>query len=352
MWKQFIRLMNQAGEGSDGGGGSDGGSSSGSSGDGAGSGSAGNLMGGGSGSSASGDAGSQGAGNQGSGDAGNQEGSSSGGSFKLNIYDDDGKVDPAFMDSLGDENKGVGKIFSKYTNTEDAIKGIANLAFMAKKGEIAPLPDDAPESAKQAQDEMLRKALGTPETAGDYQFKLPEGMEESGLDKELVGQLKAYAHENRMSRDTAQGLFDMALQREAAIHQSYEGNDQALIQKGHEALTKEYGADLPKKIEAAKRGVMLADPDIDVNTDPAFNHPTTVKLAIALAERTSDDSMPSGGQGGAASGMNFREQSRDIAQNPNNQWYKAYHDQSDPRHDAAVAEKTRLSKLAVKNKQS
>lgn len=343
MWiKRFQRIMEEQGDASGGGG------------DGAGAeaaapGAGTNLMGG---AAASGDTGGQGDGSGGAAAASAAGGDSSSSSFKLGVYDADGNVDPAFLAGLSDEEKGVGKFFAKYKDDANAIKGIANLQFLAKKGEIAPLPDDAPESAKIAQDEMLRKALGTPDVAGDYQFKLPEGMTDDGLDKEFVDGFKEYAHAHRMSQDTAQGLFDMALQREAAIHAGYEQKDAQLVQEGHKALAKEYGAELPQKIEAAKRGVMLADPDIDVNTDPAFNHPTTVKLAIALAERTADDSMPTGGQGAAASGMNFREQSRDIAQNSSNQWYKAYHDPSDPRHDAAVAEKTRLSKLAAKNKQS
>lgn len=336
MWiKRFQRIMEEHGDASGGGG-------DGAGADAAAAGAGTNLMGG---AAASGDTGGQGDGSGGAAAAASAAagGSSSSDSFKLGVYDADGNVDPAFLAGLSDDEKGVGKFFAKYKDDANAIKGIANLQFLAKRGEIAPLPDDAPEAAKVAQDEMLRKALGTPAVAGDYQFKLPEGMKEDGLDKEFVDGFKEFAHANRMSPATAQGLFDMALHREAAIHAEYGQKDAQLIQEGHKVLAKEYGTDLPKKIESARFGAMLADPSIDVNTDPAFSYPTTVKLAIALAERTADDSMPSGGQGAGSFGMNKLEQSRDIVNNPNNPHHAAYHGPHGKEKDAAMKLKSALS---------
>lgn len=327
MWKYLLNsvLREEAGDGGDGGGGA-GGGSGGDSGGGT------NLLNGADG---------------GSGGGGGDDGGDGGSSFKLNIYDNEGNLTEDFKSSIGEEYKGVEKIFGKYKNTEDAIKGIHNLAFMAKRGEVGPVDPNAPEHVKQEHDAMLRKALGVPETSDDYQLQLPEGMKEDQVDKEFLGNLKKFAHENRISPKTFNDFAPLLMAREQQIHASYAQRESEMLSSGQKALQEAYGDDLNGKLDMARKGVLLADPDIDVANDPAFLHPTTVKLAIALAERTSDDSLPRN-QGGGSGGMNYIEQSRDIVSNPNNQWHKAYHDSSDPNHDAAVAEKSRLSKLAHK----
>lgn len=340
MWKQFKRLMEEAGDGGDGGG------------DGAAA--AGGLLGGGDGAAASTDgavASQSNAGADAAAAAQVAQPADTGGSFKLNIYGDDGKLSEDFAKSIPEEYKGVEKIFGKYKSQEDLIKGIHSLSFMAKKGELGPLDPNAPDHVKQEYDSQVKSALGIPETAADYAIQFPEGTPDDAIDTEFVDSMKQFAHENNVTPEALNKFAPILMQREAAIHEGYANQDAQLLKSGMESLQKEYGSDFGSKIEAAKRGVMLADPDIDVANDPAFKHPTAVKLAIALAERTGDDRQPNASAAGGTN-MNFREQSRDIVSNPNNQYHAAYHDSQHPQHDAAVKEKGRLSKLAHQNGQA
>ncbi len=269
--------------------------------------------------------------------------------FRLNIYDDEGNLSEDFKKSLPEEQKGLIKHFGKYKNTADAMKGLHHMSLRAMKAEVQPLDPNATDEQKVEFNGMVRTALGIPETAADYQLQLPEGVKEENLDKEFVDSLKQFAHENNVTPDAFNKFAPILMQREAAIHQSYAEKDAATVEGGISALDKLWGADAVANKQAAVNAVALVDPDIDPATDPAFMHPTTVRLAHKLAEVTGDDRRPNPTGGGAGAGAgNFREQSLAIVNDKNNPWYDAYHDSKHPNHDAAVKEKQRLSKLAHK----
>jgi hypothetical protein len=269
--------------------------------------------------------------------------------FSMGMYDGDGNLTEAFSNSVHEDYKGVVKHAAKYKSEADFIKGTSSLLTMAKRGEVGPLADDAPEHVKAEHLNMIRKATGVPDTAADYAIALPEGFDESTLDKEVMDGFKKAAHDNNMTPAAANEMFAMAMAREAAIHQSYQDKDAVDLVEGGQVLAKLWGDDAPRNIAKATAAIKLVDADLDMS-DPAFKHPTAVRLAHKLAELTGDDSGVNAGSQGQG-GNNFREQSKDIVGNVNNPWHAAYHNAQDPKHDAAVKEKTRLTKLALQHGQ-
>lgn len=275
--------------------------------------------------------------------------------FRLNVYNDEGELSEDFVKSLSDEHKGLAKHFGKYKGenaTSEAIKGLFHMSKRAQQAELQPLGPNATEDERKEHDAMVKTALGIPETPGDYQLNLPEGMDKDSVDKEFVNSLKEFAHSANVTQSDFDAFTPILLNREAAIHKSYADADAKLVRDGVEALGKEWGDNKEANFAMAVKGAQRVDPSIDPGKDPAFKHATTVRLAHKVAELTADDSRPGGGGGSAGSGGNYREQSRAIAQDPNNQWYKAYHDAKHPDHTAAVAEKSRLSKLAHQSGQA
>lgn len=269
--------------------------------------------------------------------------------FALNIYDDAGNLTEEFKASVPEDQQGLLKHFGKYKTTADALKGTHSLMTMAKRGEVGPLADDAPDHVKAEHAAMIRKANGAPEIAGDYVYPVPEGMEASDLDQDAVKAAQEIAHKGNVPQETFKEFADLQQSREQAIHASYAAREQQLVQDGIATLTKEFGSEAGAKFQAASRAVGEQFPDVNVATDPAFQHPTSIKMALKIAELTAPDGGLKGGSlGGAADGGNYREQSKAIAQDPNNTLYAAYHDQNHPNHQHAKAEKTRLSKLAAK----
>lgn len=323
---------------------------------GAGGGGAGTLLADGANASG-GDTASGGAGDGASGggtDGGGQTGGGSASPFGLNVFKD-GDVTDEFVAAAGDEYKGVVDLAKKYASAENPtaefIKGLHNLQYMAKsKGELAPLPEDAPESVKQEWDAKMRDVLGVPATAGDYQLKLPEGVEEGSLDTEYLTNLKEVAHANRIPQSAFDAFAPLLMQREVQIAEGIEQERQQQLDAGRQALTKEYGDETPQVLAQAAAVAMQLDPDIDVNSEEALRHPFTIKALHKIAELTGDDKGLRSGMGtlGGQGQTDFRQQSLAIVNDPSNPWHKAYHDVDHVDHAKAVAEKQRLSKLALR----
>lgn len=323
--QRFMRLRDEAGDGGDGGAGD-----------------GGNILAGANGGDNAGDGGS-------GGDAAAQAAAAGGNAepFAMNIYDEEGNVSEAFKASVPEEHKGFLKHVSKYKTTEDYIKGTSNLLYMAKRGEIAPVPEDAPEGVKAEYAAKVKSLLGIPGTADAY--RLPDGIDEANVDKEFVAQLQQFSHEHNVTPEAFQKFAPILMEREAAIHATYQQAEDTAVQEGRAALAKEYGDETQKNFQLATNAAIKVDPTIDVANDPAFNHATTVRLAVALAKATGDDAglqNPSSAAG--ANGMTAAEQSADIIKNPNNPQHAAYHDPKHANHKAAVAEQQRLSKLATR----
>lgn len=324
--KHFIKLYDEAGDGGTGGGG-EGGNAAGSGSTGAG-GSGSLLAGAGGDSNGGGNAGQQ------------QQAASVGGDpWFVGLYDSSGKLDSTKFDGLPSHLKQHKETFSKYQTVEALLGGMGNLAHLAGRKALAPLPADATDEAKAERAKLMAGLNNTPEKPEGYGFNKPDAVPDSAWDQEYVNGVAGILHKFQASPELAKALMDHDLAHLSKVSASTEANMQAAAAAEMKTLKDTWGNDYSKNLELAVRGAKTAG--IDPN-DPLFASAKVVMMAAKFAGMVSEDRLVSG-QSDGMGGQDDRAKALDIVNNPSNPMYKAYHDVNDPRHSEAVAAKSRLN---------
>lgn len=256
------------------------------------------------------------------------------------FYGEDGKIDKTAWDRLPDHLKPYKDQFSKYDSMDALLIGTANLASLAGKKGLAPLPANAPDHVKAERAALLREINGTPKTPEEYGIKRPDTVPEDQWNGEYVNGVLGVLHKHNASPELVKELValdtDFAGKSREGMQAKSEAEKAAYAQTQVKELetTWPVAAERTKALQLATRAAMTAG--LDPTKDPIFAHAAVVKAFAKFGELVSEDKLVSGadqtGQGG-----NDQTKALDIINNPDNGEHKAYHDPSHPMHKRAVS---------------
>lgn len=193
--------------------------------------------------------------------------------------------------------------------------------------------------------------LGRPEKPDGYGFKLPEGMDESQLDKSRLDKWRVKMHEAGLSKTQAEGIINEFLADEFGNNKSAQANHAAEVESWELGLKQEFGAKYDEKVNFARYAAKeFASPALIEYLDKTGlgSHPEIVKMLSAVGSRMSDDSARGSGGGNAAG----RVTSPEAAQHALNEFnrdsakQKALFNASDPMHAQVVKERAELFAIA------
>lgn len=261
----------------------------------------------------------------------------------VGLWDKTGKIDAKKFDALPDGLKAHKEQFAKYQTADAFFHGVANLANLAGKKGLQPLPKDAPAEVVAERNALLRTLNGTPEKPEGYGITRPADMPEGNWNGEYVNGILGILHKHNASPELVKELVKADLDFAGKIREGHSGAEaQHLAAQAAELKTAFGEGDaFSTKIASAQRAARTLGLDIN---DPAIGNNAKVIVALAkVAEMVSEDRLVSGdGKGGGS--MTDRQKAIDIVKNESNPLYKPYHDPNDPRHDEAVAAHSAFNK--------
>lgn len=272
---------------------------------------------------------------------GGQGSAASGGAWFVGLYGADGKIDPKKFDALPDHLKAHADTFKKYQTVEALLGGMGNLANLAGKKGLEPLPKDAPAELVAERQALMRKLNNVPEKPEGYGIKKPDGVPDAQWNGEYVGGVLGILHKHNASPELVQELTKFDGEFATKLAQGGEAAQAQALTKERETLQTEFGTALPAKINLAARAAKTLG--LDPDNDPMFRTAAGVKAMLKVAEMVSEDRLVSG-EGGADFGKSDREKALDIVNNPANPLHKAFHDADHPQHQAAVEARSAFNK--------
>jgi len=258
----------------------------------------------------------------------------------VGLYDSTGAINPAKFDALPTHLKAHKETFAKYKTVEALLGGMSNLAQLAGKKGLAPLPADAPAEIKAERAKLMAELNNAPKTPEGYGFKRPDSIPESQWSEPYVQGIAGILHKHSASPELAKELMAFDAQHAGTMMEGVKGAETAAYAKEATALKEAFGGEYAKKIDLAVRGAKTLGMDIN---DPLFRNHKAVVMMSKFAEMVSEDRLVSG-ESSANAGMDDRAKALDIVNNPANPLHKAYHNAEDPMHAQAVSVKSQFSK--------
>ena len=254
------------------------------------------------------------------------------------LMNDKGDINPAAWDKLPEGLKGYKDTFAQNKNINGLMMQMANLASLAGKKGLAPLPDGASDEMKAARAELMRQINGVPAKPEEYGVKRPDDYPEQHWDDDYVKGQLAIMHKYHAPPGMAKELADFDVKYNLNRLKEFEASSEAEQKAAREKVIGKLKAEwktpevYQKNVDLARRAVQTAG--LDPN-DPIFATEAGIKLAAFFGSRTSEDKLVSGSST-VNTGLNDYAKANDIIANPENQLHKAYHDSTHPLHEQAV----------------
>lgn len=249
------------------------------------------------------------------------------------LYDQSGNINAKAFDALPDHLKGHKDTFAKYKTVDALLGAMGNLAQLAGKKGLQPLPANSPPEVVAERQALMRQLNNVPEKPDGYGIKKPDATPDDQWNGEYVNGVLGVLHKHNASPELVKELVAMDQKFATDIQAGAEAATTQAMAKEHEALTKEFGVGLPKKLDLAARAARTLG--LDPETDAMFRTASGVKAMLRVAEMVSEDKLVSGdtSQDFGASDLS---KARSVIHDQTNPLYKAYHNPEDPGHQAAL----------------
>lgn len=262
------------------------------------------------------------------------------------LLKDNGELDHSVWDKAPAEFQAYKGVFSQSKNLNALLMQTANLASLAGKKGLAPLPEGASQQAKDERAALLRQINRTPEKIEDYGIKKPDDIPEGLWNPELANVVLGALHKHAASPEMVKDIFEADRQSTLAAIAKQQAEHEAWKASEAKALKDTFGADFDKKVDLARRGAKTLG--LDPN-DPLFGNSKLVIAMAKFAESISEDKLVSG-EGQQQGGGSDKVRAMDIINNSANPLHKAYHDPSDPMHEQAKSQVNTLMAAGAKGR--
>jgi hypothetical protein len=257
-----------------------------------------------------------------------------------------GEINPAAWDALPPELQAYKATFSQSKNMNGLMMQMANLASLAGKKGLAPLPEGASDQAKTERAALLRQINQTPEKPEGYNIKKPDDIPDALWNPDLANGVLASMHELGASPEMVKAVFEADRKSTLAALAQHEAQkvEQAAAEKA--VLKETFGNDFDKKIDLAKRGARTLGLD---PADPLFDNSKLVIAMAKFAESISEDKLVSGDSQQTGGGSD-KVRAMDVINNSANPLHAAYHDPSNPMHEQAKNQVNTLMQAASRKR--
>jgi hypothetical protein len=264
-------------------------------------------------------------------------------SFFRGLYDESGKIDKTRFEALPEHLKPYRATYEKYDTIEALLGGTGNLASLAGKKGLQPLPEGADEKTTAEFHETLKSVLKIPETPEAYGIQKPDEVPDELWDEEFAKEAQAKFHELNIPPAAAKALVELDTQRAMKIHEQIGLQQAELVNKEKGKLHDAFGGEFDRKMMLAKQTAQKLGLDPE---DPVFGNSSAVIIALTRAAAMIGEDRLVIGDSSSKVGMTHRQQALDIINNPANPKYDAYHSTNHPLHKQTVDETTELNRLA------
>lgn len=231
-----------------------------------------------------------------------------------------GEINPAAWESLPPELQAYKATFSQSKNMNGLMMQMANLASLAGKKGLAPLPDGASEQAKTERAALLRQINRTPEKIEDYGVKKPDDIPDELWNPDLANSVLGEMHKLGASPEMVKAIFEADRKSTLTAIESQKAAKAEWAASEGKVLKDTFGADFDKKVDLAKRGARTLGLD---PADPLFGNSKLVIAMAKFAESISEDKLVSGDSDQSGGGSD-RAKAEDIINNPQNPLHAAY----------------------------
>lgn len=257
-----------------------------------------------------------------------------------------GEINPAAWDALPPELQAYKPTFAQSKNMNGLMMQMANLASLAGKKGLAPLPEGASEQAKTERAALLRQINRTPEKIEDYGVKKPDDIPDELWNPELANTVLGEMHKLGASPEMVKAVFEADRASTIKAIEAHKAAKAEFVAAEGKVLKETFGADFDRKIDLAKRGARTLG--LDPN-DPLFGNSKLVIAMAKYAESISEDKLVSG-DSQQTNGGSDKARAMDIINNAGNSLHKAYHDPSDPMHEQAKSQVNTLMAAGVRKR--
>lgn len=251
------------------------------------------------------------------------------------LYNDKGEINSSSFEKMPEELKPYKDVFSQSKSINGLFMQMANLASLAGKKGLAPLPDGASEQAKADRAALMRQINSVPEKPELYGVKRPDDYPEQMWDDKYAGEVLSVLHKHHASPALVKELFGKEMEYGKGLLAQRQAESEAAAAKYQEDQIKllkdtwKSPEEYAKMTDLANRAFRTVGLDPD---DPAFNNAAAVKMAAFFGSRMSEDKLVSSDTSVQQGGGDNLTKALDIINNKDNPSYVAYHDNTHPLH--------------------
>lgn len=189
---------------------------------------------------------------------------------------------------------------NKFDSPATALKSYRELEKRMGRSVTIPGKDATPEEVQA----FRKKALGVPDAPTDYKLELPDFVPEEvrndPLSDPLLKEFVETSHANGKSPAQVQADINLFYKAIAASKEQAVQEQQRLVQKADEELTREWGSDKDANLTFARRAIKQFDADgrfsgflaeAEIGGVKAGNHPEFVRLFAKVGRMLAEDSV-------------------------------------------------------------
>jgi len=191
--------------------------------------------------------------------------------------------------------------------------------------------------------------LGRPEKPDGYAIKLPEGLQETQLDKARVDEWRKEMHEAGLPKDAAERLLNKYLTSEFEATRARDTAAIKQIEQHEMAIKQEFGAKFEEQVNFARYAVKEFGSDAVkemFDSTGLGSHPDVFKMFAKIGQALTDDRARNGGERQTHASTPEAAQAALNEFNKNSDNTKALFDKAHPNHDRVVAERRKLFETA------
>jgi hypothetical protein len=195
------------------------------------------------------------------------------------------------------------------------------------------------------------EAGGRPKDPEGYQWEKPELPQGLKYDEKMEKEFRKYAHDHGLSQKQASAVYKFY---HNMIVDNYKGMVAGYNNKHSEAvdtLKKEWGDKFDANVNLANKVLRTfggAKEEVQQFVQRFANEPVVVRILASIGKRIEESALVAGENSDLdMSGEDAKKKRADIMTNKSNPLYEAFHSKKHPRHQEAMDEVSRLSKLVV-----
>jgi hypothetical protein len=230
-----------------------------------------------------------------------------------------------WYDGFSEEIKGDPSI-QKFENAETLAKSYINAQQLIGRDKIPmPLTDEDWSNTY--------SRLGRPETAEDYQFKMPDGREGDN------SWFRETAHKLGLNENQAAGLNDKFYEMVSEFEAADATEKENAIAELTEKQKKEWGSKYDSNVALAQKGLVEFANEEFLNfleESGLGNHPSMIDFALGIGKTLAEDGQLTGGEDNGFTAIELDAAISGIMSNP------AYKDAQHPEHASLVKKMTAL----------